>query len=459
MLQRHANFLGGFVLCLDVLCLLLVWTAIRLVGWDTGRATLLFEWWTFLPVAGLWVFSAWLFRVHCSPLLFLRRPAIRDLLGANSFFVGLVVILGSLLPDPLALSIFLTLWIVSLATLSFSRAIAQSTLRSINGWFFNQRHVLIAGTGTLAQDLVRRLHAMPEYGCIVKGYMSECPGEVGRVYEGVRVIGTMYDVRKLSQSDIDLVWCCLPAHLESCTEKLLHELRNTTVDVKWTPSLTGNETLGLEAYMFEGLPTITLQGARVHGWHRALKRAVDIVGSAVALAATAPLLIFIALVIKLTSPGPALYRQTRMGLAEQPFVMLKFRTMYQEAERDSGPVWAPLPHDPRVTPFGRLLRKTSLDELPQFWNVLKGEMSLVGPRPERPTFIDTFRQAYPAYMLRLKVKAGMTGWAQVNGWRGNTCLQTRIAHDLYYIEHWSLWFDLKILCQTVWRGMMHENVC
>jgi exopolysaccharide biosynthesis polyprenyl glycosylphosphotransferase len=251
----------------------------------------------------------------------------------------------------------------------------------------------------------------------------------------------------------------LPSHLESCTEKLLHELRNSTVDVKWTPSLAGTETLGLEAYMFEGLPMVTLQAARVHGWHRALKRTVDIVGSASTLLAIFPLLILIALFIKLSSPGPVLYRQTRMSLAGQPFVMLKFRTMYSEAERDSGPVWAPSPQDPRVTPFGRMLRKTSLDELPQFWNVLKGEMSLVGPRPERPTFINTFRQAYPAYMLRLKVKAGMTGWAQVNGWRGNTCLQTRIAHDLYYIEHWSLWFDVKILCQTVWKGMRHEKAC
>jgi exopolysaccharide biosynthesis polyprenyl glycosylphosphotransferase len=459
MLQRHANFLGGLILCLDVLCLGLVWTATRLFGWDTGRAAWIFEGWTILPAAGLWVFSAWLFRVHCSPILLRRQSAIRDLLAAASFFVGLVVVLGSLLTDPPALSTFPILWIISLSALLFSRAIGQSILHAVAGRFFKRRSVLIAGTGTLAHDLVHRLHAMPEYGCLVKGFMSESPGEVGRIYEGVPVVGTISDVGKLAQSDIDLVWFCLPSHLEYCTEKLLHELRNSTVDVKWTPSLTGNETLGLEEYVFEGLPTNTLQGARVHGWHRALKRALDIVGSAVALAATAPLLIVIALLIKLTSPGPTLYRQTRMGLAEQPFVMLKFRTMYQEAERDSGPVWAPLPHDPRVTPFGRFLRKTSLDELPQFWNVLKGEMSLVGPRPERPTFIDSFRQAYPAYMLRLKVKAGMTGWAQVNGWRGNTCLRTRIAHDLYYIEHWSLWFDLKILCQTVWKGMMHENVC
>jgi exopolysaccharide biosynthesis polyprenyl glycosylphosphotransferase len=200
---------------------------------------------------------------------------------------------------------------------------------------------------------------------------------------------------------------------------------------------------------------VTLQCARVQGWHQAGKRLVDIVGSIVGLLVTAPLWAAIALVVKLSSPGPVLYRQVRMSLAGQPFVMLKFRTMHEQAERHTGPIWA-VPEDPRVTKIGRILRKTSLDELPQLWNVLKGEISLVGPRPERPTHIETFRLAYPAYMLRLKVKAGMTGWAQINGWRGNTSLHHRIAHDLYYIQHWSLWFDLKILCQTLWKGLMHE---
>ena len=202
---------------------------------------------------------------------------------------------------------------------------------------------------------------------------------------------------------------------------------------------------------------ITLQAARVQGWDRALKRTIDILGASCALLLSAPVWLVIAIAIKLSSRGPVMYRQTRMSLAGHPFVMLKFRTMQVQAEHDSGPVWASPPDDPRVTGVGRLLRRTSLDELPQLWNVLKGDMSLVGPRPERPPFIEAFRQAYPAYMLRLKVKAGITGWAQINGWRGDTCLQTRIAHDLYYIEHWSLWFDVKILCQTLWKSVVHEH--
>jgi len=169
-----------------------------------------------------------------------------------------------------------------------------------------------------------------------------------------------------------------------------------------------------------------------------------------------PLFLFIGTLIKVTSPGPILYRQTRMGLDGVAFEMLKFRSMRVDAESQSGPVWAQAGDD-RKTPIGSFLRKTSLDELPQFWNVLKGNMSIVGPRPERPEFIVRFRETLPQYMLRHKMKAGITGWAQVNGWRGNTSLEKRIEFDLYYIEHWSIWLDLKIMWLTIWQGFVHKH--
>jgi len=460
MLQRHANLLSGLIVVWDLLCLQLAWTVARASGLFAGPGdTTLFEAWSLVPVALLWPFSAWLFHFHDSRTWRRRRDHVRNLIAAVSFFVGATVGLFSLSSNPPPLASFPILWAFSFVAVAAARTTGLAVLRLATACGINGRNLLIAGTGKLARDVVRRLHAVPEYGCVAKGYLSDSPGEVGKSYERVPVIGTLYDLARLVQSNVDLVLLCLPSHLESHVDKLLHELRNSTVDVKLIPSIAELDTLGLEAYMFEGLPMITLQGARVHGWDRALKRGLDILGSAAALVLTAPLCFVIALAIKLSSPGPVLYRQVRMSLAGQPFVMLKFRTMHELAERDSGPVWASPPGDPRVTTVGRLLRHTSLDELPQFWNVLKGDMSLVGPRPERPTFIETFRQAYPAYMLRLKVKAGMTGWAQINGWRGDTCLQTRIAHDLYYIEHWSLWFDLKILCQTLWKGLLHEHPC
>ena len=166
--------------------------------------------------------------------------------------------------------------------------------------------------------------------------------------------------------------------------------------------------------------------------------------------------LLIALLVKLTSPGPVLYRQERMSLDGSVFTMYKFRSMRVGAEDDTGAVWA-RPEDPRRTAFGAFLRSTSLDELPQLLNILKGEMSFVGPRPERPVFVRQFRDKIPRYMLRHRVKCGLTGWAQVNGWRGNTSIEKRIEFDLFYIENWSLFFDLRILCLSLWKGFIHKN--
>jgi len=207
---------------------------------------------------------------------------------------------------------------------------------------------------------------------------------------------------------------------------------------------------------FEGLALICLQGSSLYGWDRVLKRSLDVAVAGSVLVLSAPILAMIAILVKLTSAGPVLYRQERMGLDGQTFAMLKFRSMRVGAENESGPVWAKA-GDARRTKVGAFLRATSLDELPQLWNVFKGEMSLVGPRPERPVFIEGFRQQIPKYMLRHKMKAGITGWAQVNGWRGSSSLEKRIEYDLYYIEHWSLWFDLKILWLTLWKGLVSRN--
>ena len=207
--------------------------------------------------------------------------------------------------------------------------------------------------------------------------------------------------------------------------------------------------------MFEGLPIITLQGASPYGSTVILKRITDLIGASIALALTGPMMVMIALAVKITSTGPVFYRQERIGFDGKPFMMLKFRSMRIDQAGDTA-ILTPK-RDPRVTTVGRFLRTTSLDELPQFWNVLKGEMSIVGPRPERSWVVDEVRKQIPLYMLKHKMKAGITGWAQINGWRGDTSLEKRIEHDLYYIEHWSLWFDMKIMVFTLWRGFINEH--
>ncbi|MEE9604687.1 MAG: exopolysaccharide biosynthesis polyprenyl glycosylphosphotransferase, partial [Candidatus Scalindua sp.] len=207
---------------------------------------------------------------------------------------------------------------------------------------------------------------------------------------------------------------------------------------------------------FEGIPIISLRDSPLYGWNRVIKKSTDILLSLFIVLITSPLMFVISILIKATSPGPILYKQDRMGLDGKIFKMLKYRTMGTQAEEKTGPTWA-TENDNRRTLVGAFLRKTSLDELPQFFNVLKGDMSIVGPRPERPHFIQQFRSKIPKYMLRHKMKAGITGWAQVNGWRGNTSLEKRIEYDLYYIENWKLMFDFEIMWLTFWRGFISKN--
>jgi len=228
------------------------------------------------------------------------------------------------------------------------------------------------------------------------------------------------------------------------------------VDVKVIPDILQFITLKAAVEELDGLPIISLSEGPVTGWNRVAKRALDLAVSALALVILSPLFALIALGIRLTSSGPVIYGQERMGLDGRPFRMYKFRSMRMDAEAESGPVWT-APDDARRTLVGQFLRRFSLDELPQLWNVLRGEMSLVGPRPERPFFVQQFRTMIPQYMLRHKVKSGMTGWAQVNGLRGNTSLEKRIEYDLYYVENWSLTMDLKILCLTLWRAWRHRH--
>jgi exopolysaccharide biosynthesis polyprenyl glycosylphosphotransferase len=201
---------------------------------------------------------------------------------------------------------------------------------------------------------------------------------------------------------------------------------------------------------------IEINPARMTPAQAMLKRSLDIVGAIVGLFILSPLFLVISIMVKLTSRGPIFYSQTRMSLDGQTFKMWKFRSMKVDAEKQNGAQWAKKDDD-RRTPIGTFLRKTSLDEIPQFWNVLIGDMSLVGPRPERPVFIERFKDQIPSYMLRHRVKAGITGWAQVNGWRGDTSIEKRIEFDIYYIKHWSLWFDIRILLLTFVKGFVHQN--
>ncbi len=315
--------------------------------------------------------------------------------------------------------------------------------------------VLIAGNGDLAREVLERMNRRrDQLGFRIIGYLrngddSELPGVecLGRIEEAEQVV---------QQHHIDHVFVALPHASSPAMMTLLDRLVRNLVSIHVVPDLLQFMVLRSRVEDLDGLPAINLTETPLEGWSRFVKRAFDLVVASLALVILSPVMLAVAIAIWLEDRGPLFYRQVRMGLDGKPFEILKFRSMRVGAEAQSGAVWADR-DDPRRTRVGAFIREWSLDELPQLVNVLAGEMSVVGPRPERPQFVEQFRAEFPHYMLRHKVRAGMTGWAQVHGWRGNTSMRMRIEHDLYYIENWSLTLDVKILFMTVIYGLKHEN--
>ena len=319
------------------------------------------------------------------------------------------------------------------------------------------RKVLVVGAGRLGRALLDKFLEHPEMGMRAVGFLDDAPEKLGIGYRGVLVLGTTREAAPLVESHgVDTVFLALPLEAHRTMLAVLKEVGRTVADVRVVPDLLQYITFRAGVEDMDGLPVVHLTQVPLTGWMSLVKRTLDIGISAAALAVLSPLLAAIAAAIRLSDGGPVLYRQRRMGLDGRPFDILKFRSMRVGAEEESGPTWAQ-PDDPRRTRVGRFLRQWSLDELPQLWNVLRGEMSLVGPRPERPEFVGEFKEKFPQYMVRHRVRAGITGWAQVHGWRGNTSLSKRIEYDLYYIENWSLSLDIKILWMTLRHGIRHRN--
>jgi Undecaprenyl-phosphate glucose phosphotransferase len=336
------------------------------------------------------------------------------------------------------------------------RIALRLALRSLRARGHNLRYVLAVGEGAAMEALIDRLNEFPEMGLRVRGVVSREGSQVSQV-RGVPVIGHFGQIQEvIAHARVDEVLIALPASQTESLNRLLASLADETLDIRVIPDVLRYVTLGCGIEEFDGFPVVRINDSPLAGWGASIKRVTDVLLSCTALVVLLPLLSLLGLLVKLTSPGPVLYAQERMGLDGRSFSMFKFRSMRLDAEGESGPVWAQR-SDQRRTGFGTFLRRTSLDELPQLFNVLRGDMSLVGPRPERPVFVHRFRKEIPHYMLRHKVKAGITGWAQVNGWRGNTSLDRRIECDLFYIRNWSYMLDWKILVLTLIKGFVHRN--
>ena len=334
-----------------------------------------------------------------------------------------------------------------------ARATIRKRLRASRLKSRNLVRILVVGAGNLGLDVTRKILNHREFGFEVVGFLDDDPSKRDRSYSDIPVLGSLDEVaRIIEEHHIDQVILALPLDAHRRMVEVADIASQECVELRMVPDIFQYATLKASIEDLDGTPVINLSQVPLQGWSSLVKRSADVALAAGGLAALLPFFPFVALAIWLEDHGPIFYRQERMGLDGRPFDMLKFRSMRVNAESTTGPVWA-VKDDPRRTRFGSFLRRWSLDELPQLWNVIKGDMSMIGPRPERPAFVHEFKTKIPQYMLRHKVKAGITGWAQVHGWRGNTSIQKRLQYDLYYIENWSLKLDLKILWMTLRYGL------
>jgi Undecaprenyl-phosphate glucose phosphotransferase len=350
--------------------------------------------------------------------------------------------------------VILMFWVASIVSVSFSRAAFREVLRFARRRGYNQRYAVVVGGGEPAAEVLRVLERRRDTGIQLLGLLSDKPEAEGAP---VRWLGGIDEIRAvLTSHPVDIVIIALPHSDYPRLTTVLNEIGDEPVAIHFVPDLFGLASLRGGVEEFESIAFIHLRESPLYGWNGVLKRGFDLAFGAVGLVVTLPIMAAIAIAVALASGRPIIYRQERMGLDGRRFGMLKFRTMVADAEADTGPRWA-VRNDPRRTRVGAFLRAWSLDELPQLFNVLRGEMSLVGPRPERPSFVEDFRRRVPGYMLRHTMKAGITGWAQINGWRGDTSIEKRIEYDLEYIARWSLGFDLAILLRTLWLGFRNRN--
>ena len=391
-----------------------------------------------------------------------RRQEFANIFKANMLgllLFGMVLYLGGKNPyfQHFSRVLVMFFFVVNTAAETLERNLIRTCLRSMRSKGYNQKHVLLVGYSRAAESYIDRVAANPEWGYQIRGILDDHRHR-GDHYKGVRVIGATSDLKTiLDMNLLDEIAITLSIRDYAGLERMVAECEKSGVHTKFIPDY--NKFIPTRPYTedLQGLPVINIRHVPLNDLLNAtMKRIMDLLGAVTALILFSPVMAITAAIIKSTSPGPIIYSQERVGLHNRPFKMYKFRSMEVQLPGQEKGKWT-TPHDPRVTPVGRIIRKTSIDELPQLFNVLAGSMSLVGPRPERPFFVERFKEEIPRYMIKHQVRPGMTGWAQINGYRGDTSIEKRIEHDLYYIENWTVGLDFKILFLTVFKGFINKN--
>lgn len=418
---------------------------------------------TLIVVVPLYILLYYAFNLYTPKRVQGRRLEFSNVVMANS--IGLLLLLSGLFLvqsydadyKNISRTMLFYFYVSNIVGEEIVRLLVRRVLRKIRRKGYNLKHILLVGYSRAAEQYIDRIQQNPQWGYNVRGILDDNIAR-GTTYKGVKVIGSIGNLLYiLPENKLDEIAITLGLEEYYKLEKIVTECEKSGVHTKFIPDY-GN-IIPTKPYTEDllGLPVINIRYVPLSNTFNAMvKRCVDIVGSIVAIILFSPLMLGSAIAVKATSQGPLIFKQERVGLHNKPFHMYKFRTMYVQTEEEERKGWT-TKGDPRVTKVGGFLRKTSLDEFPQLFNVLKGDMSLVGPRPERPQYVEKFREEIPRYMIKHQVRPGMTGWAQVNGYRGDTSIRKRIEHDLYYIENWTLGLDVKILVLTVFKGFINKN--
>ena len=381
-----------------------------------------------------------------------RMSEIAAVIKANGLtFICFILLLYLVFPAKFSRITLAVYYILSTVVLIAFRLMVRNFLRSLRSKGKNLRHLLFVGNGEQFLGYIETIRKYKDAGINIIGWIDS--GGLSDKFKITDLNMSVGDARE--KYNPDFIVMGYPAGEQKKAQHIITKVYNDVTNIQILPDIS-NIYIGHDISNFAGIPIITINSPTLNILDLILKRVLDLFGALVGLIILSPFLLLVSALVKLTSKGPIFYGQERITLSGKPFTMWKFRSMNIGAESQSGAVWA-VKDDPRRTKFGTFLRSSSIDELPQLWNVLIGDMSLVGPRPERPIFVDQFRHEIPAYMLRHKMRAGITGWAQVNGLRGDTSLEKRIEFDIYYIKHWSFWMDIKILFMTIWTGFINKN--
>ena len=400
----------------------------------------------------------YIFDMYTSKRTARKKFEVYGIVKANT--TGLLLFIGALyvVNQPnFSRTMILIFYVLNVMLTVLSRQVLRNTLQYFRRKGYNLKYILLVGYSRAAEEYITRINANPQWGYVVRGILDDRVPR-GTQYKGVKVLGAIDNLTIiLPENKLDEIAITLSLEDYGRLEKIVDLCEKSGVHTKFIPDY--NSLIPSRPYTEDlmGLPVVNIRYVPLtNTLNWIAKRLVDIVGSAVGLVLVSPIMLITAIAVKVSSPGPIIFKQERIGLHNKPFQMYKFRTMELQKESAEKKAWT-VKDDPRVTKVGKFLRKTSLDEFPQLYNILRGDMSLVGPRPERPLFVEKFKEEIPRYMIKHQVRPGLTGWAQINGYRGDTSIRKRIDYDIFYIENWTMGFDIKILFLTIFKGFINKN--